>query len=118
MISDDSSFGDLPGRVAAWLDGEDAPLGCVVQPVLITPFTLAVHRLLTEIPLGTVLTYGEVAARLDRPGAARAVGNACGRNDVPLIVPCHRVVAANGPGGFGSGLALKRALLALEGVSL
>ncbi len=64
---------------------------------------------------GRTATYGEVAARAGRPHAARAVGQAMARNPVPLAVPCHRVVAADGLGGFGGGAALKRRLLALEG---
>jgi O-6-methylguanine DNA methyltransferase len=62
-----------------------------------------------------VKTYGEIAAALGKPGAARAVGNACGANPLPLYIPCHRVVAGNGLGGFTSGLAWKRALLKAEG---
>jgi methylated-DNA-[protein]-cysteine S-methyltransferase len=79
------------------------------------------HVLLTvraEIPYGETATYGEVAELVGRPGAARAVGTAMARCPVPLFVPCHRVVAANGLGGYGGGakgVALKRALLELEG---
>ena len=63
------------------------------------------------------MTYGELAALAGRPAAARAVGAACGANPVPLIVPCHRVLAAGGGiGGFGGGLELKRALLEREGI--
>ena|SRR5690242_20013092 len=78
------------------------------------------HVLLTvraEIPYGETATYGEVAELAGRPGAARAVGTAMARCPVPLFVPCHRVVAANGIGGYGGGadgVALKRALLARE----
>jgi len=67
-----------------------------------------------RIPYGRTATYGEVAARAGRPCAARSVGQAMARNPVPLAVPCHRVVAAGGLGGFGGGAALKRRLLALE----
>jgi methylated-DNA-[protein]-cysteine S-methyltransferase len=78
------------------------------------------HVLLTvraEVRYGETATYGEVAELAGRPGAARAVGTAMSRNPVPLFVPCHRVVAANGIGGYGGGVegvALKRALLARE----
>jgi methylated-DNA-[protein]-cysteine S-methyltransferase len=77
------------------------------------------------IPRGAVASYGEIARRVGRPGAARAVGGAVGRNPVGLLVPCHRVIAADGSlGGYGAAawggveaaLDLKRALLALEGV--
>jgi len=66
-------------------------------------------------PYGHVVTYGELARRSGCPGGARAVGQAMARNPLPLVVPCHRVVAANGLGGYGGGLPLKRRLLALEG---
>jgi len=80
-----------------------------------TDFDRAVWRALVRIPPGETRSYGEVARLTGRPRAARAVGNACGRNPVPVVVPCHRVVAADGLGGFGLGPGLKRRLLALEG---
>jgi methylated-DNA-[protein]-cysteine S-methyltransferase len=81
-----------------------------------TPFQLMVWAALREIPLGEVATYGEIADRIGSPRAARAVGQACGSNNVVLFVPCHRVVAAHGKlGGFGGGLKLKKALLRHEG---
>lgn len=83
-----------------------------------TVFQRSVWDLLRAIPYGETRTYGDVAARLGRPGAGRAVGMAAGRNPVPVIVPCHRMVAAGGLGGFSAGLARKRTLLALEGVRL
>ncbi len=78
-------------------------------------FDRAVLIAIRAIPRGDAWTYGEVAEAIGKPGAARAVGGALGRNRVPVIVPCHRVVAANGLGGFGLGLDAKRALLAAEG---
>jgi len=78
-------------------------------------FQRQVWRALLDIPWGEVRTYGELAAALGRPGAARAVGAANGRNPVAILVPCHRVVAAGGQlGGYSGGLALKRELLAHE----
>lgn len=75
----------------------------------------AVWMELTRIPFGETRSYGEVADSLDRPGAARAVGRANATNRLPLVVPCHRVVAADGTlGGFGGGLHLKERLLAHE----
>jgi methylated-DNA-[protein]-cysteine S-methyltransferase len=70
----------------------------------------------SAIPYGSTATYREVAERVGSPSAARAVGAACAANPIPLIVPCHRVVAAAGLGGYGGGPALKRKLLELEGV--
>jgi len=78
-------------------------------------FDRAVLTAIRAIPAGDAWTYGEVAQAIGKPGAARAVGGALGRNRVPVIVPCHRVVAASGLGGFGLGLDAKRALLAAEG---
>lgn len=82
-----------------------------------TRFQNAVWRAMGEIPCGQVRTYGEVARAVGAPGAARAVGGACGKNPIPLIVPCHRVVAGEHLGGYSGagGVATKRALLALEG---
>jgi len=78
-------------------------------------FTGAVMAEMQTIPYGETRTYGEIAAALDT--APVAVGNACGRNPVPLVVPCHRVVGADSLGGYsaGDGTALKERLLALEG---
>jgi len=81
-----------------------------------TDFQRAVWAALLEIPFGEVTSYGALAARLGKPGASRAVGAANGANPVPILVPCHRVIAADGGlGGFSAGLHNKRALLELEG---
>ena len=80
-----------------------------------TPFQLGVWRLLAKIPYGETTSYGELARRLDRPDAARAVGAANGSNPIPIVIPCHRVVGANGSlTGFGGGLDAKRWLLRHE----
>ena len=80
-----------------------------------TPFQLSVLDALGSIPYGTTLSYQEVAARIGRPKAVRAVGAANGRNPLPIVIPCHRVIGADGSlTGFGGGLEAKRYLLALE----
>ena len=80
-----------------------------------TPFQRAVWRALLDIPFGRTESYGELARRLGRPGAARAVGRANGTNPISLVVPCHRVVGADGTlTGYGGGLPIKRALLDFE----
>lgn len=80
-----------------------------------TAFQKAVWSELLKIPYGKRRTYGELAAKLGRPRAARAVGAACGANPVPILVPCHRVVGAEGAlGGFGAGTTVKQRLLDLE----
>jgi O-6-methylguanine DNA methyltransferase len=78
------------------------------------PFLRKVWERMRLIPWGYALTYGELAAEVGSPRAVRAVGQACARNPLPLIVPCHRVLAETGLGGFSCGLAWKTALLELE----
>jgi len=80
-----------------------------------TPFQLAVWKRLTEIPYGQTISYGELARRVGNPKAARAVGAANRANPLPIVVPCHRVIGADGTlTGFGGGLPVKEKLLALE----
>src|SRR3972149_10612276 len=80
-------------------------------------FDLAVWRALQKIRWGRVKSYGEIAGIIGKPKAARAVGGACGRNPVPLIIPCHRGLASGGrPGGFSCGIEIKKKLLEIEGI--
>jgi O-6-methylguanine DNA methyltransferase len=84
-----------------------------------TEFQKSVWREMLKIPYGKTKSYGEVARAIGRPKAVRAVGGACGANSIPVLVPCHRVLAAhNQLGGFGSGLGWKCKLLELEGVKM
>ena len=84
-----------------------------------TEFQRCVWRALLEIPYGRTVSYGELARRIARPSASRAVGLANGANPLPIIVPCHRVIGADGSlTGFGGGLPIKRKLLALEGTAV
>lgn len=80
-----------------------------------TPFQKEVWTALRRVPYGRTVTYGELAGLAGRPRAARPVGSALNRNRLPLLVPCHRVKAGGGLGGFGCGIAWKKRLLALEG---
>ena len=83
-----------------------------------TAFQLSVLAALRQIPYGATLSYGQLAQRLGRPQAVRAVGAANGRNPLPIVIPCHRVIGADGSlTGFGGGLEAKRFLLNLEGAS-
>ena len=81
-----------------------------------TPFQISVWKELLKIPYGKVKTYGEIAKKVGNPRAARAVGNALGSNPIPIIIPCHRVVATNGLGGYSCGIRIKKRLLQTEGV--
>lgn len=83
-----------------------------------SPFQKKVLKFVSKIPYGKIFSYGEIALKLGNPRASRAVGTANARNILPLIIPCHRVVAANGPGGYGGGLPLKIKLLRHEGVQI
>lgn len=111
---------ELAERLSAFLAGDDVALGGVpLELGLSTPFQHDVTRALRAIPRGDVVTYGELAAIAGYPGAQRAVGSVCAGNRFMFLVPCHRVVAADGIGRYGSaGVAVKRRLLALEGVEL
>jgi methylated-DNA-[protein]-cysteine S-methyltransferase len=80
-----------------------------------TEFQRAVWNAMARIPYGEVRSYGYIARELGKPGAVRAVGTALGKNPIPVVLPCHRVVASKGLGGFGGGLAIKKFLLDLEG---
>ena len=82
----------------------------------VSPFQRRVLLAATRVPAGEVVSYGEIARRIGEPGGSRAVGQALGHNPIPIVIPCHRVVAAGGRiGGYTGGLAIKRKLLRLEG---
>ncbi|WP_220748533.1 methylated-DNA--[protein]-cysteine S-methyltransferase [Jannaschia sp. AI_61] len=82
-------------------------------------FQRRVWQALTQIPFGTTTSYGAIARAIGAPKATRAVGMANGQNPLPIVIPCHRVIAADGGiGGFSGGLATKRALLRIEGHAL
>ncbi|MFA5041248.1 MAG: methylated-DNA--[protein]-cysteine S-methyltransferase [Bdellovibrionales bacterium] len=83
-----------------------------------TAFQCKVWKAMTKIPFGQTRTYGALARRIGKPEASRAVGQACGANPVPFLIPCHRVVAADGLGGFSGGLDIKKMLLNKEKASL
>jgi methylated-DNA-[protein]-cysteine S-methyltransferase len=115
-------FGSHPltNRLVAYFAGEEVKFDDV--EIRLDEETELGRRLaaaLRQIPRGELVTYGELAALAGRPGAARAAGSFCARNSFPIFVPCHRVVAVGGLGGYGSlGLEYKRRLLRLEGVDL
>jgi methylated-DNA-[protein]-cysteine S-methyltransferase len=118
--------GDLRGshplaeRLRSYFAGDDVGFDDVdIDLEDETDFGRRLAGALRRIPRGEVVTYGELAALAGRPRAARAAGSFCARNRFGVIVPCHRVVGADGPGAYGSlGLDYKRRLLALEGVRI
>lgn len=113
-IFKEEPFAEVRKQLQEYFDGErrefDVPLSLDG-----TKFQLSVWRALQDIPYGTTVSYGEVAQRIENPRAMRAVGAANGRNPIPIIVPCHRVIGSHGDlTGFGGGLDTKEALLRLE----
>jgi O-6-methylguanine DNA methyltransferase len=117
----------IPAKMRAWHRATEAALENVLagrKPKILPPLDLtgtvfqkSVWRAMLKISLGKTKSYGEIAVAIGRPKAVRAVGGACGANPVPVLVPCHRVLAANHKlGGFGGGLDWKRSLLKREGV--
>ncbi|HEY90110.1 MAG TPA: methylated-DNA--[protein]-cysteine S-methyltransferase [Thermoflexia bacterium] len=101
-------------QLAAYFAGSEREFGLPLD-LRGTPFQRAVWIALLQIPYGETRTYGEIAAAVGRPAAARAVGQAVGANPVSIIVPCHRVLGAGGTlTGYGGGLQRKRGLLQLE----
>ena len=100
-----------------YFEGERIDFSGVEVALRGTPFQRRLWQALREIPYGEVVTYGELAANIFVTGGARAVAGACAKNPVPIIIPCHRVVAAGGAiGGYsaGRGVEVKRRLLSLE----
>lgn len=108
---------DGAAQLEEFLRGERRSFRLKLRDVEATPFQHEVWRALCDIPFGEVRTYTEVASAVHRPKAARAVGNANHANPWPIVVPCHRVVAAAGLGGYGGGERVKRYLLGLEGIT-
>ena len=116
----DGSSDELISRFHAFLRGEDVSFADVAIDLdWTTPLQRDLVDALRAVPRGEVVSYGELAALAGRPGAPRAAGALCSANRFAFVVPCHRVVAAHGIGGYGSaGVGVKRRLLALEGVVL
>jgi methylated-DNA-[protein]-cysteine S-methyltransferase len=115
---DAAPFGEVVSQLRAYFAGElsDFDLPLAMQG---SPFERKVWSALCKIPYGKTVSYGHIASKIGQPKACRAVGLANGKNPIPIIVPCHRVIGANGSlTGYGGGLDLKRKLLRLEGVEL
>lgn len=112
---DDGAFAAARAQLEVYFAGGLKRFDLALEP-LGTPFQLSVWQALRTIPFGETLSYGALAARIGRPGSSRAVGAANGANPLPIVVPCHRVIGADGSlTGFGGGIEAKRWLLAHEG---
>lgn len=108
------AFREATAQLDAYFAGELREFSLPLAPQG-TPFQLAVWQALQTIPYGRTLTYSQLAQQIGKPKAVRAVGAANGRNPIPLIIPCHRVIGADGSlTGYGGGLPIKEALLNLE----
>jgi methylated-DNA-[protein]-cysteine S-methyltransferase len=111
---DDRAFDDVTSQLTEYFAGTRRQFDLPLAPEG-TPFQQRVWRVLLDIPYGQTISYGELAARIGQPSAARAVGLANGSNPLPIVIPCHRVIGAGGKlTGYGGGLPIKRQLLALE----
>ena len=112
---DDTAFAEVRKQLSAYFRGQLRQFNVELAPAG-TAFQLQVWQALQAIPYGETCCYRDIAVRIERPRAVRAVGHANGRNPLPIIVPCHRVIGSNGAlTGFGGGLPTKTFLLQLEG---
>jgi methylated-DNA-[protein]-cysteine S-methyltransferase len=110
----DDAFDDVATQLAEYFGGGRRVFELPLAPEG-TPFQLRVWNALVEIPYGETISYGQLASRIGQRSASRAVGLANGSNPLPIVIPCHRVIGADGRlTGYGGGLAIKRQLLALE----
>jgi methylated-DNA-[protein]-cysteine S-methyltransferase len=119
VLQDKSSPRDIRVALSGYFKGDLDRLNTIKWRVAGTPFQRKVWTALAKIPAGTTMSYGALAAQLDAPKAMRAVGHANGSNPISVVVPCHRLIGANGSLiKYGGGIERKRWLLAHEGVAL
>ena len=119
VIGSDRELAHERAALSEYIEGDAVALDLPVDLRLMqAPFRRAVLEKLREVPRGATVSYGELAARTGNPKAARAVGSACARNPIPIVVPCHRVLPGTGKlGSYAGGPERKRALLELEGLT-
>ena len=110
---------EIVHQLRAYFAGERLAFDLQIDFRHVSPFLRRVLSAAASVPAGQVVSYGEIARRIGQPTGSRAVGQALGRNPMPIVLPCHRVIAAGGKiGGYGGGLRMKRTLLRIEGARL
>lgn len=117
VVRDPGALEEVQRELEEYFSGRRSTFEVPVDLSVMSDFERRVLRTLeAAVPFGEVIPYGELARRIGRPGAARAVGNALGKNPVAIVVPCHRVIRSDGSlGGYTGGLEFKRRLLTIEG---
>jgi methylated-DNA-[protein]-cysteine S-methyltransferase len=117
-VASPKRFNDIIERLRAYFDGNRVDFPDRLEFTTATPFQREVWQAARLIPYGETRSYAWLAGKIGKPKAARAVGQALGKNPLPVIVPCHRVLAAGGGiGGFSGGIKVKKYLLSLEGAA-
>jgi len=116
LVRSAAKTADVVHQLRTYFAGERRTFDVRVDLSHVTPFQRRVLMAAAGVPAGKVVSYGEIARRIGQPRGSRAVGQALGSNPIPIVIPCHRIIAAGGKiGGYGGGLARKRKLLRLEG---
>jgi O-6-methylguanine DNA methyltransferase len=114
-VREDVFFDTIKKLLSRYWTGEPTEFDLKLDLSLSTPFQAAVWKTLRMIPYGETRSYDWIAEQIGRPSASRAVGRACGRNRLPILIPCHRVIRKDGSlGGYTGGLTIKKRLLKLE----
>ncbi len=117
VVKSETHMAKVATQLRQYFAGRRARVDVPVDLRAVTPFQRQVLTATRRVPPGRVVSYGEIARRIGKPKASRAVGQALGHNPIPIVIPCHRVVAGGGKlGGYTGGLAIKKRLLAIEGL--
>jgi methylated-DNA-[protein]-cysteine S-methyltransferase len=116
VVKSAEKMADVVAQLEAYFAGKRRAFDLPIDERLMRPFQRSVLRAAQTIPAGQLASYGEIARRIGRPRASRAVGQALGHNPMPIVIPCHRVVSSGGGlGGYTGGLQIKKKLLKMEG---
>ncbi|MGH2594324.1 MAG: methylated-DNA--[protein]-cysteine S-methyltransferase [Anaerolineae bacterium] len=116
VVKSADKLAGIVAQLEAYFAGKRRAFDVPVDLSHVAPFQRSVLMAARSVPAGQVVSYGEIARRIGRPTASRAVGQALGHNPVPIVIPCHRVVASSGGlGGYTGGLEIKKRLLQMEG---